>query len=246
MTVVRHQWRKVELLADAQQVITYALLNIQTVVHELEEVVITPVDVLPHRRGLKGLTVLAKTQTGLHITRRAPRGADDAVGMFGDELRIHARPLTKLPLVRSQRRELEQIAQAGRVFCQHRLVQVRTGGGHIVALLVRGAPQHALLIQARLRRQVGLDANDRLHTRVHHLAVKRVRAEHITVVSHTHCGHALAHNLLRKHVNFRHAVEHRKLGVVMQVDEGRFFGHALHLIQTSDTAKRASNQRTYS
>src|SRR5699024_12067594 len=66
------------------------------------------VDVLPHRRGFKGLVELAEAEAGLHITGGAAGGRDDALGMLGDELGVHARPLAQLTLVGGHRGRSEE------------------------------------------------------------------------------------------------------------------------------------------
>ena len=220
VAVIGHQRRQVQLAADLQQAVAGALLNIQAVVHQLQEEVVLAVDVLPHGSCLEGLIKLPQAQAGLDVSRGATGGGDDALRMLRDELGVHTRPLTQLSLVGGQGGQLEQVVQAGGVFRQHGLVQVRAGGGDVVALLVRGAPQHALLIEAGFRRHVGLDADDGLDPRARHLLVEGVGAVHISVVRHAHGGHALAHHLIGQHIHLGHAVQHGKFGVVVQVDEG--------------------------
>ena len=235
VAVVRDDGRQVQLAADLQQLGAHAGLDVEPVVHELEEVVVLAVDVLPHPGGLQRLVELAQAQAGLHVARRAAGGGDDALGPLRDELRVHARPLAQLPLVRRHRRQVEEIAQALRVLRDHRLMQVGARRGDVVRLLVRFAPAHALLVEAAVRRHVRLDADDGLHALGLHGPVERVRAEHVAVVRHAHRRHALPRDLLRQEIDLRHAVEHRVLGVIVQVDERRV-GHGPDSRRAPDTA----------
>ena len=219
VAVVGGQGRQLQHLADAQQIVAHALLDVQAVVHQLQEVIVLAVDVLPHRRGLQGLVELPQAQTGLDVAGRAAGGGDDAVGALRDQLRVHPRPLAQLALIRGHRRQVEQVAQAGGVFRQHRLVQIRAGRRDVVALLVGRAPADALFVEPRFRRHVGLDADDRLDPGLGHLAVKRVRPEHVAVVRDAHGGHTLTVNLVGEHVDLGHAVEHGIFGVVVQMHE---------------------------
>ena len=229
VAVIGHQRRQVQLPADFEQPIARALFDVQPMVHQLQEEVVLAIDVLPHRRSLEGLVELAEAQAGLHIAGWAAGRGDDAIGMLGDELCIHARPLAQLAFVGGERRQGEQVAQPGRVFRDHRLVQIRARGGDIVALLVRGAPQHTLFIKARFRGHVGLDADDGFDPGAGHALVKGVGSIHIAVVCHAHGGHVLLDHLISQHIDLGHAVQHGELGMVMQVDEGGVFGHAVIL-----------------
>ena len=148
--------------------------------------------------------------------------------MLRDELSIHARPLAQLALIGGQRGQGKKVAQAGGVFRNHCLVEVGAGSGNIVALLVRCAPQHALFIEARLRCHIRLDADNGLDTGAGHAAVEGIGAVHIAVVGHAYGRHFLADHLVCQHIDLGHAVQHGKLGVVVQVDEGGVFGHAAH------------------
>ena len=229
VAVVGYQRRQVELAADFEQPIARALFDVQPMVHQLQEEVVLAIDVLPHGRGLEGLVELTEAQAGLYIAGWAAGGGDDAISMLSDELRIHARPLAQLAFVGGERGQREQVAQPGGVFRDHRLVQIRTRGGDIVALLIRSAPQHAFFIKARFRGHVGLDADDGFHPGAGHALVKGIGSIHIAVVCHAHGGHVLLDHLISQHIDLGHAVQHGELGMVMQVDEGGIFGHAVIL-----------------
>src|SRR5699024_3781354 len=96
VAVVGYQRWQVKLAADFQQAVTRALFDVQSVVHQLEEVIVAAVNVLPHRGGFERFIKLSQAQTCLHITRGATRGRDNAIGVLGNQFRVHARPLAQL------------------------------------------------------------------------------------------------------------------------------------------------------
>ena len=166
VAVVGGQRRDVELAADLQKPLADPALDVQAVVHQLEEVVVGAEDLPPPGRGLQRLAVVAQPQPGLHLARRAACGGDDARGVLGDELGVHPRPLAKLPLERGQRRQLEQVAQPRRVLGDHRQVGVGPAARDVVAFLARITPENALGVEPGARRDVGLDTDDRLDAEV--------------------------------------------------------------------------------
>ena len=220
VAVVGHQRRQVEALADLQQFAAHPGLDVDPVIHQLEEIVVPTVDVLPHRRGLESLVELPEAQTGLDVTGRTAGGGDDAGGVLGDEIGVHAGPLAELPLVGRHRRQVEEVAQPGGVLRDHRLVQVCAGGRDVVGFLVGLTPADALLVEPGFGGEIGLDADDRFDAGVGHRVVERVRAEHVAVVGHADRRHLLPGDLLGEQIHLGHAVEHGVFRVVVQVDEG--------------------------
>ena len=148
VAVVGGQRRNVELAADLEQSLTDPLFDRQTVVHQLQEVVFGADDLAPLGGRLQRLPVLPQAQPRLHLPGRAAGGDDDAFGVFGDQLGIHARPLAQLPLEGGQRGQLEQVAQAGRVLGDHRQVRVGAAAGDVVGLLAGIAPGDAPGVEA--------------------------------------------------------------------------------------------------
>ena len=221
VAVVGGQRRDVQRAADLEQPVADPPFDVEPVVHQLQEVVVGPEDLPPLGGRLQRLAALAEPQPGLHLPGRAAGGGDDAGGVFGDQLGIHPRPLAQLALERRQRRQLEQVAQAGGVLGDHRQVRVGATAGDVVALLARVAPQDAPGIEARSGRDVGLDADDRLDTGRGRRVVELAGAEHVSVVGHPDRGHLQPLRLGEHRRDLRGTVQHRVLGVVMQVHEGR-------------------------
>ena len=188
-------------------------------VHQLQEVVLGSEDLPPLGGRLQRFAVLPEPQPGLHLTGRATGGGDDAGGVLGDQLGVHPRPLAQLALERGQRRQLEQVAQTGGVLGDHGQVRVGAAAGHVVALLPRIAPQNAAGLETRTGRDVGLDTDDRLDTRSSGPVVELAGAEHVAVVGHPDRGHLQPLRLGEHRRDLRGTVQHRVLGVVMQVHE---------------------------
>ena len=183
-------------------------------------------DLPPFRRGLQRLAVVAEPQPGLHLARRAAGGGDDARGVLGDDLGVHPRPLAELALERRERRQLEQVAHTRRVLRDHRQVGVGAAARDVVALLAGVAPENTAGVEAGPGRDVGLNADDRLDPGLGGQVVELAGAEHVSVVGHADRRHLQPLGLGQHGSDLRGAVQHRVLGVVMQVHEGRLtWGH---------------------
>ena len=96
----------------------------------------------------------------------------------------------------------------------------------------RSAERRALAFEAAARREVALHADDRLDAGGLGLLVEVVGAEDVAVVGHRERRHAHARGLFEEVVQPGGAVEHRVLGVHVQVDEG-VVGHARDLPGTA-------------
>jgi hypothetical protein len=215
--VVRDQRRDAHLAAHLVQLVLDAHVDLVVVVHDLEEEVLGPEDVPVVGGGLVGLLELPQAHPGLDLARGAAGGRDDSRRVLGDELPVHAR-LVVVALERGHAGEPEQVPQAFGVLRDHRHVRVRAAAGEVVAALARLAPEHGLLVETVLRGDVGLDAEDRLDAGLLRLLVEPVAAVHVAVVGHRERGLPEALGLREQGFEFRGPVEHRVLGVHMQVD----------------------------
>ncbi len=214
--VVGDHERQIQVFRDAPQAVPDPLLDAEPVVHDLDEEVACAEDV-PVRGGrLDRLRVLPEPQPGLHLAAGAAGGGDDARGVLGDQLTVHPR-FAEVALQRGPGGQPEQVVHAFRGLGQQRHVRVRAGPGDVVVLLRRGAPAHGLAVPAMLGGDVGLDADDRLDPRLGGLGPEIVGPVEVAVVGHGHRGHALA-LALREHVlQPRGPVQHRVLGVHVEV-----------------------------
>ncbi len=220
VAVVGGQRRDVQRAADFQQPLADPAFDVQAVVHQLQEVVLGPEDLPPFCGRFERFAALPEPQPGLHLPGGAAGGGDDAGRVFGDQLGVHPRPLAQLALERRPRRQLEQVPQAGGVLGDHGQVGVGAAAGHVVALLARVAPQDAPGIKTRIGCHIRLDADDRLDARRRGRVVKLTGAKHVAVVGHPDRGHLQPLRLGQHRRNLRGTVQHRVLGVVMQVHEG--------------------------
>jgi len=87
------------------------------------------------------------------------------------------------------------------------------------AALPRLTPEDRLLVVAAARRDVGLDADDRLDAGLASRLVELVGSVHVAVVGHADRGHAEPPGLGEQRRDLRCAVEHRVLGVHMEMNE---------------------------
>jgi hypothetical protein len=96
---------------------------------------------------------------------------------------------------------------------------VGAAGGDVVGAAV--VEVDALALEAGdVRREVGLDADDRLDPGGLGLLVELVGPEDVAVVGHRHGGHPELCGPLGQRSQTRRTVEHGVLGVHVEVDEG--------------------------
>ena len=226
--VVGGQQRQVEVLRDPQEVVTDVALDGQPVVHELRVEVLGPEDVAVRGRSGQRLVVLAKAKPGLDLARRAAGRRDDALAVLGEQLAVHAR-LQVEALEAREARQPEQVAQAFGILRPHRHVRVATAARDILGALgvevgdlaLAGRPELRNPGEPGRRGHVGLDPDDRLDGMVLRRVPELVRPEHVAVVGHRHRTHALTSRLGHQRPHLRGTVEHRVLGVYVEVDEVR-------------------------
>jgi hypothetical protein len=211
--VVGDHRRDVEPLADLDEAVAYAALDVEVVVHQLEEVVVLAEDLLVFGRRLERLFELAEPEPGLHLTGRAAGGGHQAARVLLEQLEVHAGPLADEPLGVGAARQLEQVVQALFVLGPDRLVGVVPATGDVVALLAGLAPADRLLDVARGGGDIGLDADDRGDAGGGRLPVEVVRAVRVAVVGHRDRGHALFVDLGEHLLETGRPVEHGVLGV---------------------------------
>ena len=216
--VVGGHHRQVEVLGQPEQVGPDPGLDLEAVLHQLEEVVAGPEDVAELGRGGPRLVVLAEPQEGLHLARGAAGGGDQPLRVRLQQLAVHA-GLVEEALEAGPAVEAEQVVHPGRVLGQQRHVGEGAAAGHVVAAAL--APLDPGPVAAvGARRDVGLDADDRLDAGLGGLLPEVVGAEDVPVVGHRQRGHAHPGRLREQVVQPGRAVEHGVLGVRVQVDEG--------------------------
>jgi hypothetical protein len=220
--VVGRDQRQAEVHREAQKVLLDAALDAEAVVHQLAEEVALAEDVAELGGGLHGLLVLAEAQPGLDLARRAAGGRDEPLAVPVQQLAVHP-GLVEVPLEAGQRRHPEEVVHAGRVLGQQRHVRVRAGARDVVPAAV-APPDAGAVLPGGAGRQVRLDADDRLDAVLLRLLPELVGAEDEAVVGRRDGRHAQPCGLGEEVVDPRRAVEHRVLGVHVEMCERRRAG----------------------
>ena len=214
--VVRGQAGQAQLLLEPEEVFLHLLLDADAVVHQLAEEVVAAEDVAVVARGLAGVGVAVPLQQPLDLARRAAGGGDDPLAVGLEQLAVHA-GLVVVALQRRERREPEEVVHPLGVLGQQRHV-----GVHLTRVVVADrlpAEGGALALVPGARREVALHADDRLDAVRLGLAPELVGAEDVAVVGHRQRRHPHPGRLGEQGVQPRRTVEHRELGVGVQVDE---------------------------
>ncbi len=232
--VVGGDERQVEVLGQPEQVGADPGLDLQAVLHQLEVVVAGPEDVAELRRSRARLVVLAEPQEGLHLAGRAAGGGDQPARVGLQQLAVHP-GLVEEALEAGPAVEAEQVVHAGGGLGQQRHVGERATAGHVVpAALAPLDPGAVAAVGAR--RDVGLDADDRLDPGGGGLLPEVVGAEDVAVVGHRQGRHGHLAGGGEQVVQPGGAVEHGVLGVRVQVHErvaGSHAGRCLRVLPSS-------------
>ena len=216
--VVGRQQRDLQVLGEPEQAVADAVLDVEPVVHQLEEVVLPAQDVLEVAGGLAGGVVVAVAQVHLHLAGRAPGRADDALAVLREQLAVHARVLEEA-VAPGAGREPEQVVHALGALREQGHVRVGTPRGDVVGAAV--VEVDALALEpGDVGREVRLDPDDRLDPGGLRLLVELVGPEHVAVVGHRHRRHPELGGALGQRSQPRRTVEHGVLGVDVEVDEG--------------------------
>ncbi len=225
--VVRREEGRAQVLREADQVLRDARLDLGAVVHELDVDVLRTEHVLQAAERPHRLVVLPEPQARLDLSRGTGRADGDTRRVPLEQLEVHAGPLAPLAVERGHRTQPEEVVQTDVVPRPEREVRVGAARGDVVVLLVRLTPPHTGAVEAaRARCHVGLEADDRLDPRRPRLAPELVGAEEVSVVRHRDGLLAVPRDLRDQSVDLGRAVEHRVLGVDVQVDEVLLGGHA--------------------
>ncbi len=217
MQVVGGDQGQLEVLRDAQQVVADPPLDVEAVVHQLAVEVAGAEDVAELGGRFERLVVLAEPQVGLHLAGGAAGGGEQAFAVAVQQFAVGAR-LVEEALQRTQRAEPEQVVHALGVLRPHGHVGVGALGRHVVAGAI--AELDALAFAAvGLRGEVCLQADDRLHRAALGHLVPLVGAEQVAVIGDRQGRHAHLLAALDQVFESRRAIEHRVLGMAVQMHE---------------------------
>ena len=154
------------------------------------------------------LVLAILTEQLVHLAGRAAAEGDDALAVFGEQLLVHARLVVEAFEVRLGA-ELDEVAVAGLVLRQQRQVVIVVGAR--IGLLV-----------ARVGRDVGLDADDRLDAAGARFLIEVDSAVEGAVVGHGDRLLADREDAIHHIGDATEPVEKRELGVEVQVREHMF------------------------
>ena len=216
--VVRGEERRVQVASNLQEAGVGAGLLGQAVVLHFDEEVFGAEDRLQTPGQLEALLVVV-TQQGLKDnTTQAARGGDESFVMLFEQLPVET-GLVVVALEEGPRGNLTKILVPGVVGGQQGQVVVQLLPTFSVATGVIDLAAARRPVETRVGRHVGLETDNRHHVVLAARLVEVDRAVEVAVVRDTNCR--LPVRLGREHhfLEARRAVEHRILGVVVQMDK---------------------------
>ena len=223
--VVCNQDRRFDLFCDLQQLWVCLVLGRDAVVLDLDEQVVPAEDVLHPGRLLKGVLLVAVHQRLKHVAAEAPGGCDDTFTVIGKHFPVNA-GFVVVPLHKRAAGELNEVLVAGVVLgqCNQVVVELLAAIG-AAAGVVNLAPS-ARPFMAAVVGLVELAADDRFDPVVLAGPVKVQDAVHVAVVGDAKRRHAVRCRLGDKLVQTGRPVQHRVLGMRVQVHKRRRRTHA--------------------
>ena len=222
VAVVRGQQGCSDAPGDVDQLgIGLALLR-QALVLQLDEQVVASEDVLEACRLLERTLIVAVEERLQHMTAEASRGGDDARGIPLEQLPVDTR-LVVVALHEREAGELDQVVVARLVLGEQGQVVVELLAPLGVAARVVDPPPPRGPLGAVVVRHVGLGTDDRLDPLRVALLVELEGAVHVSVIGDADRRLAVLDRLGHQVGQARRTVEHRVLGVDVEV--GERFGH---------------------
>jgi len=152
------------------------------------------------------------------VATEAAGGGDESFAVFGENLPVDS-GLVVVALEIRAAGELDEVLVTDVVLCEQRQVVVELGAAIGVAARIVDAAAPARTLEARLVRHVRLTTDDRRDTRVVRRLVEVEDAVHVAVVGDADRGLPVLHGRRHQLADSRRTVEHRVLGVNMQVGE---------------------------
>ena len=211
---------QVQLLGEAVQIFLDIAFNVQAVVHDLAVEVVLTENIAEFARSLDRLVELAQAQASLNLAGGAASGRNQALRVGLQHLTVHTR-LVQLTFQRRNRGGTEQVVHALGGFSPHGHMGVRAATGDVVAGAV--APAHTRTVgTVRAGGQVRFHTNDGLNVVRFSLTPEVEGTKEEAVVAGRHGLHAEFFSVGEQVTQARGTVEHRVLGVHVQVR--KFFG----------------------
>ncbi len=219
VAVVGREQRRAELARDLDQLWVRPALLVEAVVLQLDEERVPAEDLLESRRALEPTFVVACEQRLEHDATEAAARRDEPLVVARQQLPVHPR-LVVVALEERRRGELEQVGVAEVVLGEEGEVVVELAAFGVTAGVVDATSSHGPLV-SRLERHVRLGADDRRDTARSARLVEVEDAVEVPVVGDAERWLAVGDGGRHQLVDPRRAIEHRELGVGVQVDEAR-------------------------
>ena len=216
--VVGGDERRTDLLGDLDQLRVGVALRRQPVILQLDEQVVLAEDLLQAPCLLQRTLLVALQQRLQHVPTQAAGGGDEAVVVLLQQLPVHAR-LVVVALEEGQAGELDEVAIPLVGLGQQGEVVVELLATFRVATRVVDSATPRRPLVARLERHVRLGADDRLDTLLATLLEEVEHAVHVAVIGDAEGRLAILHRLGHQLVEACRTIEHRELGVDVQVGE---------------------------
>ena len=231
--IIRRDEGEIERAGNLQQVLAESLLDLQAMVHDLAEVIARAENVTEICSRRESAVVVACLEPAVHLAARAAGRADETGAVALKQLSIESR-LVVIPLEAGEGREPEEIVHAGRRLGPqgHVGVAVLAPAGRRVlrgSLVEAAAEVEGPPLKPALRGVVALEPDDGVDPQRLRLLVELVGAVQIAVIGHGNRRHIQPLRLREEVRDPCRAVEHRVLGVDMQVDELILHRHSLTL-----------------
>ena len=218
VAVVGGEQRRLDPSGDLEQLRVCAVLLGDAVVLDLDEEVVATEDVL-EAGGLGQRRVEALVHERLqHVAAEAAGGGDDALVVLGERVPVDP-GLVVVALHVGAAGQLDDVPVADVVLGQQRQVVVELAATLDVAAGVVDLAPSGRPLEAGVVGHVGLGADDRRDPRVTAGLVEVEDPVHVAVVGDPHGRLAVRDRRGDDVADARRAVEHRVLGVLVQVDE---------------------------
>ena len=216
--VVGRQQRSVDRLGQLDQQWIRAHLICETVVLQFDEEVVATEDLLQSARTVVCTLHVAAHQSLQHVTAEAAARCDETRAVLLEKFPVDAR-LVVVALQECATGEVDQVLVPDVVLCEQREVVVDLAATLGLAARVVDASTSRRTLAAVLVGHVGLGADDRLDALLGAFLVEVDDPVHVAVVGDAERWLTVRLRLGHQFAETRGPVQHRKLGVNVQVGE---------------------------
>uniref|UniRef100_A0A6J7NAW3 Unannotated protein n=1 Tax=freshwater metagenome TaxID=449393 RepID=A0A6J7NAW3_9ZZZZ len=238
--VVRREDRCTDAAGDLDQLRIGLVLGSEAVILQLDEEVVPTEDVLQAGRLLERTLLVAVEETLQHVPTETAGGGNQARGVLVQQFPVHPR-LVVVALEERKARELDEVAVPLVALGEQREVVIQLLAALGVAPRVVNLAPARRAFAAVIMGKVCLDAENRLDPLLVALLVEVQDAVHVPVVGDADSGLTVGDRLGHEGIEPCRTVEHRVLGVDVEVGERLPHGGLL-----DDRAGMRTRPATYS